>query len=137
MEPIDLCLQKQLITTEQHWCGLHLRWLYTLRYGAPSLTTHYIPREEKSGPTEDDPHWRAQREEEYRLAIALLKRGLHYEPVMQLCIYNERPAFLNTALLELAWEQPVLAARLENQRTWLVEGLTLLARHWKRPAKVF
>ena len=36
-ETLDLCLERGLITPQQHWCGIHLRWLYTLRYGAPGV----------------------------------------------------------------------------------------------------
>ena len=44
-EPIDLCLERNLITPDHHWCSLHLRWLYTLRYGAPAITTRYADKD--------------------------------------------------------------------------------------------
>jgi hypothetical protein len=31
IEPLDWLLQHSLISQKQHWCGLHFRWLYTLR----------------------------------------------------------------------------------------------------------
>lgn len=36
-ETLDLCLERGIITHRQHWSGIHLRWLYTLRYGAPGI----------------------------------------------------------------------------------------------------
>lgn len=131
-EPLDLCLERRLITDTQHWCGLHLRWLYTLRYGAPSLTTRYdrtAPDAPRSG---DDPAWRLQREAEYHAATALLRTGLHYEPVLQLCVFNQRPAFLDPSLLARLWDEPRLAARLAEAQARVSEGLSLLAAHWKR-----
>ena len=37
VEPLDRLLQQGLLTVPQHQCALRLRWLYTLRYGAPTL----------------------------------------------------------------------------------------------------
>lgn len=130
-EPIDQCLERQLITEAHHWCALHLRWLYTVRYGAPSLTTRYDSG--SAGPrTADDPAWRRQREAEYHAATALLRTGVHYEPVMRVCVYNEWPAFLDPRLLARTWDEPALAARLERARQQLIDGLDVLAAHWKR-----
>jgi hypothetical protein len=132
MEPIDYCLDRRAITPAQHWCGLHLRWLYTLRYGAPSLTTRYDTESHSAPKNADDPQWRRQREAEYHEATALLRSGLHYEPVMRLCVFNEMPVFMNAALRERAWEQPAMARRLAVAQHCLTEGLELLAGHWKR-----
>jgi hypothetical protein len=131
-EPIDLCLEKQLITHAQHWCGLHLRWLYTLRYGAPSLSTHYGDKREAGLRSADDPAWRKQREAEYHEATALLRTRLHYEPVMRLTVYNELPSFLNPVLCRRAWDQPSLAEQLSLAQRRLTDGLELLALHWQR-----
>lgn len=132
-EPIDLCLEKGLISPEQHWCGLHLRWLYTLRYGAPSLTTRYTDRESPLTPaTSDAAAWRAMREREYHDAIACLKPGRYYEPVMRLAVFNEAPTFLDPALCRRAVATPALAATISAQHHRLCEGLDLLRTHWHR-----
>lgn len=131
-EPIDLCLEKQLINQEQHWCGLHLRWLYTLRYGAPSLTTHYTDHASPaSGEIKQDTTWRTLREQEYQTAIQLLKTHHHYERVMRLAVYNELPAFLSPPLLTRARSEHALAQQLTSERNALCKGLTLLARSWR------
>ena len=133
-EPIDLCLEKRLITEQQHWCGLHLRWLYTLRYGAPKLTTIYVdPHEPGSAPLREDEDWRAMREREYGLATDLLKTQRRYECVMRLAVYNERPAFLDQTLYERALHEPPLAQELSRMHLRLRDGLELLVKHWQRP----
>lgn len=134
-EPIDLCFARQLINADQHWSGLHLRWLYTLRYGAPNLTTRYTDTE--CGPASDNnaDEWRIAREAEYHTAITLLHAHQRYESVMRLCVFNESPVFLNPHLRERAWQEPVLARQLERSYRTLTEGLDLLARHWQRDKK--
>ena len=121
-ETLDLCLKRGLITEEQHWCGIHLRWLYTLRYGAPGIRaidpTHARGMEVKP----DDPQWRAQREREYHEAIRTL--GGHALLLMNVCVYNERPAFLNAALYEKE-ASPALIGRL-------CMGLDILCGLWGR-----
>jgi len=131
-EPIDLCLARGVLTHTQHWCGLHLRWLYTVRYGAPNLTTRYDTEPSSAPRANDDPNWRRQREAEYIEAAALLRTRLHYEPVMRLCIHNELPGFMSPHLQQQAWNSPALLARLSHARTHLTDGLDQLAEHWKR-----
>ena len=131
-EPIDLCLTRALITPDQHWCGLHLRWLYTLRYGAPSLTTRYADRMEGAAPTEDADIWRALREREYHEAIIALTQQRRYEPVMRLCVYNELPAFLSPALQRRAWDDAKLTHQLLRSHHTLREGLDILTKQWRR-----
>lgn len=130
-EPIDRLLNRGLISQYQHWCGLHLRWLYTLRYGAPSLTTHYHDAQSRPPAGEDDPTWRALREREYTEAAGLLKAADRYEPVMRLCIYNELPAFLNPRLQDRALTTPNLALQLAQRHQLLLEGLSMLESLWR------
>ncbi len=93
-EALDLCLQHEIITEKQHWCGMHLRWLYTLRHGIPGVRandlSHISVRDEKSAEY-DDPQWRALRESEYNHAINALTHSGHAILIMNLCIYNELP----------------------------------------------
>ncbi|MEJ0009844.1 MAG: hypothetical protein WDN72_04545 [Alphaproteobacteria bacterium] len=130
-EPIDLCLARKLIDEAQHWCALHLRWLHTLRYGAPPLTTRYTDRG-GSPPVCDDATWRAGREQEYADAVTLLRTHRCERPVIRLAIFNEAPPFLDLALCKRAWGDASLARRLDAQRRELDEGLALLSRHWRR-----
>lgn len=126
MEALDLCLARQLITPRQHWCSIHLRWLYTLRHGAPTVRaidpTHLGGQEIKT----DDPQWRAARELEYHEAINMLAMAGYAMSIMNLCIYNERPSFLKRPENFLRKEKK---APLEAITT----GLDMLDRHWRRP----
>lgn len=131
-EPIDLCLERNAITEAQHWCGLHLRWLYTLRYGAPSITTHYINRDTTPAAAAEDPIWRALREQEYTDAAHLLKTRHHYERVMRLAVFNELPAFLSAHMRHQAHHNHALSKTMAQQREQLREGLELLVTHWQR-----
>ena len=131
-EPIDRCLERGHITQAQHWCGLHLRWLYTVRYGAPVVTTRYRQAEDMPPRADDNPDWRRERELEYAEARAILKEREFYEPVMRLCVYNESPVFLSESLRQRAWNDPATAHRLAAAHSQLQSGLDLLVTHWKR-----
>lgn len=127
-EAIDLCLERGIITPEQHWCGIHLRWLYTLRYGAPGIRaidpTHLGGAEIKT----DDPEWRNAREKEYNDAIILLGTRGFAPMLLNLCIYNERPKFLSL-------RRPVTAKRVDEATAMLAairDGFDLLITLWNR-----
>jgi hypothetical protein len=127
-EAFDLCLERGIITPEQHWCGIHLRWLYTLRYGAPGVRaldpTHLGGREVKL----DDPDWRIAREMEYTTAIQALNERGATTLLLSLCIHNERPAFLR---------RPTNLSRPHGEKTMrdiriLCDGLDTLDLLWRR-----
>ncbi len=131
-EAIDICLERRLITREQHWAGLHYRWLYTVRYGAPSLSSHWWRLSgESSGPRTDNISWRTSREQEYTLARDALMHKKLYECVMQIAVYNETPCFLRSNLLQLALCKPALLSRIESEQHQFASGLELLAGLWR------
>lgn len=133
-EAIDLCLERGIITRDQHWCGLHLRWLYTIRYGAPSLSSHWWQLLcEQHGPREDNPEWRGAREQEYADARTQLLKHHVYEPVMRVAVYDEHPCFLRQDLIQQALSRPLLVERMDNERRRLVEGLERLHIYWDQP----
>ena len=123
-ETLDLCLARGLISTQQHWCGIHLRWLYTLRYGAPGIRavnpTHTKGMEVKM----DDPKWRAERELEYNEAIKKLSASGYALLLMNVCVYNERPKFLNNVRGD--------NRELLEKMNILCTGLDILVRLWGR-----
>lgn len=131
LEPIDHLLEQGLIQANHHWCGLHLRWLYTVRYGAPVITTRYESDSQPSTAPQADLEWQSMREREYMLAVGLLKQANRFEPVMRLSVFNEQPAFVNPTLQKRAWSEPALANQLNRQHQLLLEGLTLLSSHWR------
>lgn len=134
IEAIDLCLERRLISREQHWAGLHYRWLYTVRYGAPSLSSHWwqLSGEGHAGTRTDNGNWRAAREQEYGEARNLLMHHKTYEPVMQIAVYNDMPCFLRPDILQIALARPALLDRIERERSQFSEGLSRLVEHWQQ-----
>jgi hypothetical protein len=127
-EALDLCMERDIISREQHWCGIHLRWLYTLRFGAPGIRaidpTHIGGIEIKP----DDPEWRSAREAEYHDAIEKLNNSGRSILVTNICIYNERPQFL-VPKKSITKKQ---AQEIDRTITHLREGLDTLAKQWEK-----
>jgi len=124
VEPFDLCLQKGLITPEQHWCGIHLRWLYTLRYGAPGVRALDINHVNGLELESDDPDWSSAREAEYHDALRRLTLKGYAALLMNICIHNERPDFLDARHKKLSQNDTCLEK--------LRDGLDILVKHWDR-----
>ena len=127
-EALDLCLERGIIDREQHWCGIHLRWLYTLRHGAPGVRaidpTHLGGIDIKR----DDPDWREKREKEYHEAMKKLAKSGHAALVMSVCIHGERPKFLSLKkTVDFKKQQ-----KLSQMITDLKDGLNVLVKHWGR-----
>jgi hypothetical protein len=115
-EMLDMMLERSIIDVEQHWCGTHLRWLYTLRFGAPgvrAIDPLYMGGVDLEA---DDPHWRELREAEYAAALSMLGHRLA-NIVLAVAVHNEKPA--------------------RNVVACLQEGLYRLTVHWcRQPRRV-
>ncbi|MFN8972559.1 MAG: hypothetical protein ACK5VZ_05725 [Alphaproteobacteria bacterium] len=132
-EPIDLCLDRRIITPTQHWCGLHLRWLYTLRYGAPAVSSSWRTLHDNFTIRPDDPEWRSAREQEFAQAAQLLRRKGCYQVLMGLVIFNERPRFLEPHQHRAALENSALMQSMTQEYEQVLEGFELLETLWKEP----
>jgi len=126
-ETLDLCLERSIITEQQHWCGIHLRWLYTLRHGVPCVRAMDPSHTGGNEIKVDDPEWREQREKEYHEAVHQLTKSGHALLVLNVCIYNQRPRFLKARSRLTA-----LSAADVNIITNLRDGLDILAALWGR-----
>lgn len=130
-EALDLCLARGLITQEQHWCGIHFRWLYTLRYGAPGVRAvdpaHYGGRDIAM----ENPQWRKEREIEYRDAVEQLQKTGKVAAILQLCVFNQRPDFMNRLDFK---HMPSLSER-EHLLVQFQEGLDALVQLWCRKSR--
>lgn len=104
-EVLDLCMERGLITTKHHWCGIHLRWLYTLRYGTPSVQATQLMFDAPISPRSNDSKWQTAREEEYQSAIIVLTNAGCATTVMNVCIFNERPGFLKSGMINSVREK--------------------------------
>ena len=126
-ETLDLLLEHSLINKEQHWSGIHLRWLYTLRYGAPSIRTLDHTHTGGIEIKPEDPEWRAAREMEYHEAMRKLTTNAQATLMLNLCVHNERPRFLKKVGAKKRYTQAEAQTLLE-----LRQGLDLLSDLWRR-----
>lgn len=126
-EALDLCLERGIITRQQHWCGIHLRWLYTLRYGVPSAHTTnltYMESREHKPSDYEDPLWRASREKEYNDAVNMLTRSGYSLLLINLCVYNEFPRiFTSQSAKSLVYKE--ITEKISS-------GLNVLIKLWKK-----
>lgn len=133
-EPLDLCHNRGLISDEEHWAGIHFRWLYTLRYGAPTVRAIDLSETGPEIPQEENLAWRAEREQEYALAAAALQARRLLRPMLDLCIYSHPPAFLSTRP-DNGFSH---AAKHQHTISRINEGLSLLNetfRHYKEASR--
>jgi hypothetical protein len=122
-ETLDLLLERRLITESQHWCGIHLRWLYTLRYGAPSVRTIDLTHVGGTEVIKDDPQWRALREAEFNDAMKRLSK--YGVLTLDICVHNKRPRFLTQNPMNKHYS-PQSLQRLVTIKT----GLDILVALW-------
>lgn len=129
-EILDLCLKYNIINEKQHWCGIHLRWLYTLRYGVPSVRCRDLLyfAEHQTNNTEEDPQWREEREKEFNQAIVALNKAGYAITIVNLCVFNEKPKHFTFAA---SGDGNKNYHNLKNFAT-IRNGLDTLADLWKR-----
>lgn len=126
-EPLDICLARGILSVDQHWCGIHLRWLYTLRFGAPVAQAAARADCPLTDPRLADPLWRAAREAEYQEGLQRLGRRFT-SPVLSLCVHNEWPHFLRPSREYSRMTASLRLKELEQVR----EGLDRLRSLWCR-----
>lgn len=134
MEALDICLKRNLISDEAHRAGLHLRWLYSLRFGAPTVRAY--DHSNLGGSTlrkEHDP-WRARREQEYEQAITQLKQINAANMVSNVAIFNRFPRFLlpPRTVGALARRTEISQEINLQELAKLQEGLALLQQLFER-----
>lgn len=93
-EPLDLCALRGLINEEQQNAGIRLRWLYTLKLGAPSIKAYSADNLSGRSCKYEDEYWLQQRQLEYKLIIDELEKTKARKIVMDICIFNRMPDFL-------------------------------------------
>ncbi len=126
-EPIDLLLEKRLISNDEHRAAMHFRWLYTLRYGIPSVraidTTRIYGIDRKL----NDEEWLTKREEEYKEATEILKKANSLSKVINIVIHNAFPDYLKPQM-----NMKINKTALKNEKSLLLlkEGLSSLADNW-------
>lgn len=116
LEVVDACQQNGWLTDGQVRTALHFRWLYTLRFGAPTVQCTDMTGHARASPIDNDTQWRADRQREYRVSAGLLEaRGL-LDSVLRGVVFND-PTLLHPKRME---------AKLLRHR--LAEGLAALGK---------
>jgi len=123
-EPLDLCMRRQIITLDQQQAAMRLRWLYTLRYGAPSISAYDPQLRGTAIMREDDPRWLEARRAEYESAICDLSRINARQIVVNICIFNQMPEFLLPYANKINAKE---AKKRNDQLSKLREGLEILS----------
>lgn len=126
-EVIDIVLEKNLISGEQYSAAMHLRWLYTVRFGAPTVSAINLEIDCRRESGRNDEVWQMEREKEYAMAIEKLRAGGSLKIVMNIVVFNQAPKFMNTRRRKgadlAACGQELLKFR---------DGLTTLVELWNR-----
>lgn len=124
-EPLDLCLEKKIITEDEHKVGIHLRWLYSIKFGIQNVTTRpkFIIDDDFS-PVRDE-MWLTRKNFEYRKAVDGLISAGCLKDVMNLCIFGKSPSFLYQSQRTLRYNRKKF-----EEYNRIKTGLKTLVRLW-------
>jgi hypothetical protein len=91
-EPMDLAFAKGLITEDEQRAGLKFRWLYTLIFGPPTISS-YVPGMIKGREISkyQDEDWLSRQKSKFYLIIDVLKKEKLLSATMNFCIYHQAP----------------------------------------------
>ena len=92
-ESLDLCLQKNIITPIEHMSGVKLRWMYTLKFGVPTIQSKLLQMKFYDSKNYNE-KLLEDLQKKYRDVIESLKEIYAHKIVMNICIFNEFPNFL-------------------------------------------
>ena len=98
IESLDLYLQKNIITPIEHMSGIKLRWIYTLRFGVPTIQSKLLQMKFYDSKSYDE-KFLQNLQKKYADIIEILKKVHAHKIVMNVCIFNEFPNFLR-------WRKP-------------------------------
>lgn len=120
-EILDLCMQNDIITVKQRDAGIRLRWLYTLKFGAPGISAYDPLLKGIDCCYYEDEQWLSTRSKEYENILYNLNRVNAKKIVTDICIFNIRPKFLTNSKINYQ-----SALNSERSILKLTEGLDLI-----------
>ena len=125
MEAIDLYLAKNWLSAKQHRAALHLRWLYTLRFGCPTLQACRLVEDYTSAnSSRNEDGWDDDRANDYRQAISHLEELGCLDSVIRVAIFNDIPPIQPSSQGK---------ASLATPCPRLLKGLDALCCFWSKP----
>lgn len=92
-EAIDLCFRKGLIEDYQLDAAIRLRWLYTLNFGAATVSC-YDPMKKGAEIKNFNEDWLSIRRKEFDIAMKALGAVNAKRIVLNVSVFNYRPFFL-------------------------------------------
>ena len=128
MEPLDLCFSKGLITDEQRNAGSRFRWLYTLKFGAPTVSAYDPGHPGGKACKHEDSKWLANRHAEYNHIIQELERNKCRKITTDTCILEQMPSFLTSPAIRLKRTKTTAYKELNR----LIYGLDLISGFFKK-----
>lgn len=98
VEPLDLCLQMDLINFKQHRLALRLRWLYTISFGLPTVQAYNINRIPGREMSKYDDITVYERRQEYKKITEILYKEDREAAkfFLNIVIHHFRPAFFSS-----------------------------------------
>jgi len=122
LEPLDWLFLQEVISEKQQWCGLHFRWLYTLRYGA--FTPQSLDATQLRGVLRKREYeeWQQEREKEWQQTMGFLREAKLLRPALSLCVYLQS--------VPKEWRKSH-----QNFPPAYREALQMLEQHWRRNTK--
>ncbi len=124
LEPLDICLKKAFISHDHHWAGMHLRWLHSLRFGAPTISSLDLSQPQGRNLTSENLLWQHAREREYKQAIAAIKQPDMRALVVNICIFHHFPLFLRA--------QDLNQRHIQEEYEVFKEGLEILGEYFRQ-----
>lgn len=125
MEPLDMCLHRGIISSDEHWAGIHLRWLYTVIFGAPTASASDPSATKGKELRSENAKWLCDREREYAGACHVLRQHKALPLVPNICIFGHFPRFLWGKQLDISHP---LALRHAEESTCFKTALAELFR---------
>ena len=84
--PLDYCLKHKIITYKQYLSGMKLRWLYTLKYGSPTIQSKQLT-EVFFTPKEYDQKWLMEKQKLYHETTSELNKVKLASIIADVCIF--------------------------------------------------
>lgn len=123
-EVIDRYLRHNILDSNQHWCGIHLRWLYTKLYGLPTARAVAFIEKGRSCLEENAAQLKDMHDQYHYASQLLLKENLH-KTVLDVTVFNRDILFDSMHYQRANPQNPKY-----NLKSNLINGMNILVKCW-------
>lgn len=127
-EPLDLCLIKGLINSDQYSSGLYFRWLYTLKFGNPTIRSYLPDICDSYTSKKREQAWLAEQQEQYRTIIKELRKENCFRDTFNICIMSH----LSDFLIQSVTSNNRNAFKSYNEFKLFISGLDIISEFRRR-----